>query len=230
MFQIRLFVTSATTLFRLQIVDAQHTSCDIKRGQNEQAAYYDRAVSDKEALEDGDTVRLQPVKMGRKDWSKGTVVKRLDERSHVKDTPTGVVRRNSQQLNKTTERPRRGKPPSWTKTLRDKPHSGTKCIKNKTFREHTTEDETPHDKTPDLFAVSVLSMRGFVLHSQQPADDPETLRSTDETENGEQLATPDSELSASRTTPLLERAPLSHQMWSNNQNTCQIESIWQNTH
>ena len=57
----------------------------------------------KQALEEGDTVRLQPFKLGRKDWSKGTVIQGLEERSYVIDTPKGVVRRNRQHLKKTTE-------------------------------------------------------------------------------------------------------------------------------
>ena len=94
---------TVTALLRPQVVDAQHTSRDIKRGQNRQAVYYNRGASDKQALEEGDTVRLQPFKLGRKDWSKGTVIKRLDERSYVIGTPKGVVRRNRQHLKKTTE-------------------------------------------------------------------------------------------------------------------------------
>ena len=65
--------------------------------------YYNRGASEKQALEEGDTVRLQPLKLGRKDWSKGTVIKRLDECSYVIDTPKGVMRRNLQHLKKTTE-------------------------------------------------------------------------------------------------------------------------------
>ena len=88
---------TVTALLRPLVVDAQHTSRDIKRGQNS------RGASDKQALEEGDTVRLQPFKLGRKDWSKGTVIKRLDERSYVIDTPKCVVRRNLQHPKKTTE-------------------------------------------------------------------------------------------------------------------------------
>ena len=50
------------------------------------------------------TRSLQPFRLGRKDWSRGTVVKRLDERSYVVDTPTGVLRRNRQHPKKTHER------------------------------------------------------------------------------------------------------------------------------
>ena len=74
------------------------------RSQNQQATYYNKRASDRQVLEEGDTVRLQPFRLGRKDWSRGTVVKRLDERSYGVDTPTGVLRRNRQHLKKTRER------------------------------------------------------------------------------------------------------------------------------
>ena len=41
---------------------------------------------------------VQPFRLGRKDWPRGTAVNRLDERSYVVDTPTGVLRRNRQHL------------------------------------------------------------------------------------------------------------------------------------
>ena len=46
---------TVTALLRPQVVDAQHTSRDIKRGQNRQAVYYNRGASDKQALEEGDS-------------------------------------------------------------------------------------------------------------------------------------------------------------------------------
>ena len=39
------------------------------RGQNRQAVYYNRGASDKQALEEGDAVLLQPFKLDHKDWS-----------------------------------------------------------------------------------------------------------------------------------------------------------------
>ena len=94
---------TVTVILRPQVVDAQHTNRDIKHGQNRQAVFYNRSAFDKQALEEGDTVRLQPFTLGRKDCSKGTVFKRLDERSYVIDTPKRVVRRNRQRLKKTTD-------------------------------------------------------------------------------------------------------------------------------
>ena len=94
---------TASVPLRPEVVDARHTQRDMRRSQNQQATYYNKRASDRQVLEEGDTVRLQPFRLGRKDWSRGTVVKRLDERSYVVDTPTGVLRRNRQHLKKTNE-------------------------------------------------------------------------------------------------------------------------------
>ena len=94
---------TASVLLRPEVVDARHTERDMRRSQNKQATYYNKRASDRQVLEEGDTVRLQPFRLGRRDWSRGTIVKRLDERSYVVDTPTGVLRRNRQHLRKTRE-------------------------------------------------------------------------------------------------------------------------------
>ena len=95
---------TVSALLRPEVVDAKHTERDIRRGQHQQATYYNRRASDLNALDEGDTVRLQPFRLGRKDWARGTVVRRLDERSYLVDTPTGVLRRNRQHIKKTNER------------------------------------------------------------------------------------------------------------------------------
>ena len=91
-------------LLRPEVVDAKHTERDIRRGQHQQATYYNRRASDQNALDKGGTVCLQPFRLGRKDWARGTVVRRLDDRSYLVDTPTGVLRRNRQHIKKTNER------------------------------------------------------------------------------------------------------------------------------
>ena len=95
---------TVSALLRPEVVDAKHTERDIRRGQHQQATYFNRKASDQNALDEGDTVRLQPFRLGRKDWARGTVVRRLDERSYLVDTPTGVLRRNRQHIKKTNER------------------------------------------------------------------------------------------------------------------------------
>lgn len=67
------------------------------------AAYYDRYSKDLEALEEGECVRIKPMTLGNKVWKKGTVSKRLDERSYEVDTEDGTLRRNRVYLRKTNE-------------------------------------------------------------------------------------------------------------------------------
>ena len=72
-------LSTASVLLRPEVVDARHTERYMRRSQNQKAAYYNKRASDRQVLEEGDTVRLQPFRLGRKGWSRGTVVKRLDE-------------------------------------------------------------------------------------------------------------------------------------------------------
>ncbi len=43
--------------------------------------------------------------MGKKEWEKGVVLRRLDERSYEIETPSGTFRRNRIDLRKTPEKP-----------------------------------------------------------------------------------------------------------------------------
>ena len=76
---------TASVLLRPEVVDARHTERDMRRSQNQQATYYNKRASDRQILEECDTVRLQPFRLGRKYWSRDIVVKLLDERSYVVD-------------------------------------------------------------------------------------------------------------------------------------------------
>ncbi len=53
----------------------------------------------------GDVVRIKPFVRGQKEWRKGTVSKRLDERSYEVDTDQGTLRRNRRFLNYSREKP-----------------------------------------------------------------------------------------------------------------------------
>ena len=94
---------TAPALLKPELVDIKHTQRDIKRGQAKQAEYTDKTAHKLPILLEGDTVRLQPFKIGEKTWAKGTVIKRLDERSYHVETPSGVLRRNRQHLKRTAE-------------------------------------------------------------------------------------------------------------------------------
>ena len=72
----------------------EYDKLKIKHSQTLQASNYNRRARDLPILEEGDRVRLKPFRLGQKEWSKGTVVARLDERSYDVQTPTGTYRRN----------------------------------------------------------------------------------------------------------------------------------------
>ena len=72
-------------------------------GQRRQALYYNRNAKDLTPLNEGDTVRMKPFRLGEKEWKKAIVTKRLDERSYEVDTGTTSYRRNRAHLRKTNE-------------------------------------------------------------------------------------------------------------------------------
>lgn len=95
-----------------------------------QAENYNKSAKDLAPLKDGDTVRMQPLVQGRKNWERAIVRRRFDERSYLIETPTGTYRRNRVHLRKTHEDPPaemtadrdvRASPPS-TPTVINVPH------------------------------------------------------------------------------------------------------------
>ena len=70
-----------------------------------QAYPYNRGAKDLPVLEEGDTVRMKPFRLGQKTRQRGTVTTRLDERSYEVDTPTGTYRRNRVHLRKSNNPP-----------------------------------------------------------------------------------------------------------------------------
>ena len=58
-----------------------------------------QGARDLDPLAKGDPVRVKPWQVGKKEWQKGVVKKRLDERSYEVELPQGVLRRNRVHLN-----------------------------------------------------------------------------------------------------------------------------------
>ena len=76
----------------------------MKDVQKRQARYYNAHAKDPPPLHEGDTVRLKPFQLGQKEWKKGVVVERLDERLYEIETADGsTYRRNRFHLRKTSE-------------------------------------------------------------------------------------------------------------------------------
>lgn len=66
---------------------------------------YNRSAKDMKPLYEGDTVRIKPFQLGDKQWAKGTIVKRLDDRSYEVESNgyQGTIRRNRVHLRKSKE-------------------------------------------------------------------------------------------------------------------------------
>ena len=90
-------------LLKPSIADEDATRAKLRLRQQQQARYYDRGARDLDPLEKGDHVRIKPWRFGKKEWQKGVVKKRLDERSYEVELPQGVFRRNRGHIRKTNE-------------------------------------------------------------------------------------------------------------------------------
>ena len=65
--------------------------------------YHDRGAKDLEEMAEGDSVRIKPSILGKKQWNYGTVVEKLENRSYVVESDDGILRRNRVHLKKTNE-------------------------------------------------------------------------------------------------------------------------------
>ena len=77
----------------------------LKSQQDKQAKYYNKTAHDLPVLNEGDIVRMRPYIKGSKEWKKGVVTKRLDDRSYEVETPDYTFRRNRHHLRKSNECP-----------------------------------------------------------------------------------------------------------------------------
>ena len=59
---------------------------------------YDRGTVVLPSLRPGDAVSLQPMKLGVNEWTRGTVVQKLQDRSYVVRTERGILRRNRKHM------------------------------------------------------------------------------------------------------------------------------------
>lgn len=99
----RTLLPTSETLLRPKV----HLDVDkvkLHASQRKQAKTYNEHAKPLPPLEEGDVVRMKPFQMQKK-WSKGIVIKRLDERSYEVETDNGNYRRNRVHLKKTEEPP-----------------------------------------------------------------------------------------------------------------------------
>ena len=96
---------TANLLAPQAVSDNELCRAKLEQRKQRQAQYYNRSAVDLDPLRRGDVVRLKPFQLGRREWQKGIVRSRLDERSYEVETPHHVVRRNRVHLRKTNEPP-----------------------------------------------------------------------------------------------------------------------------
>jgi hypothetical protein len=90
-------------LLQPQSIDSCITVEKLAERNRQQAKYYNRGAVELNPVDEEDVVRIKPFRLGRKEWEKGVVRKRLDQRSYKIETPHGILRRNRVRLRKTNE-------------------------------------------------------------------------------------------------------------------------------
>ncbi|XP_068749296.1 uncharacterized protein [Montipora capricornis] len=102
----RTLLPTTSTLLEPRSLSTKQEREKLKDVKKMQARYYNAHAKGLPPLHEGDTVRLKPFQLGQKEWKKGAVVERLDERSYEIETADGsTYRRNRIHLRKTNEPP-----------------------------------------------------------------------------------------------------------------------------
>nr|XP_058948927.1 uncharacterized protein K02A2.6-like [Pocillopora verrucosa] len=98
----RTLLPTTGSLLEPRTLSSSHEREKLKDVQKRQARYYNSDAHDLPELNEGDNLRLKPFVLGQKEWKKGVVVERLDERSYEIETADGSsYRRNRAHLKKT---------------------------------------------------------------------------------------------------------------------------------
>ncbi|CAB4004970.1 Transposon Ty3-G Gag-Pol poly [Paramuricea clavata] len=99
----RTLLPTTAKLLQPQSIDSSTTVEKLAERKRQQAKYYNRGAVELNPLDEEDVVRIKPFRLGRKEWEKSVVQKRLDQRSYEIETPHAILRRNRVQLRKTNE-------------------------------------------------------------------------------------------------------------------------------
>ncbi|XP_066022566.1 uncharacterized protein [Pocillopora verrucosa] len=98
----RTLLPTTGSLLEPRTLSSSHEREKLKDVQKKKARYYNSDVHDLPELNEGDNLRLKPFVLGQKEWKKGVVVERLDERSYEIETADGSSYRcNRAHLKKT---------------------------------------------------------------------------------------------------------------------------------
>ena len=102
----RTLLPTTGPLMESRTLSTSHEREKLKYVEKRQAWYYNANAHNLPELNERDTVRMKPFVLGQKEWKKGVVVERLDERSYEFETADGSsYRRNRAHIKKTNESP-----------------------------------------------------------------------------------------------------------------------------
>lgn len=85
----RTLLPSTSNLLEPRNPNTSHEREKLRDAQKRQAIYYNTSAHDLPVLSAGDTMQIKPFVQGQKEWKKGVVVERLDERSYEVETMDG---------------------------------------------------------------------------------------------------------------------------------------------
>lgn len=85
----RTLLPTTSNLLEPRNPNTSHEREKLRDAQKRQAIYYNTSAHDLPVLSEGDTVQIKPFVQGQKEWKKGVVVERLDERSYEVETMDG---------------------------------------------------------------------------------------------------------------------------------------------
>ena len=93
-----------TTLVQPRAPQSERHIQELNGRQFQQSKYYNQHPRDLPTLKEGDVVCMKPFQLGSKEWKKGTITSKLDERPYKVETPDGdTCRRNRYHLRQTKE-------------------------------------------------------------------------------------------------------------------------------
>ena len=91
----RTLLPTTKTLLQPRAPQSELDVQQLNRRQSQQCKYYNKHARDLPPLKKGDVVRMKPFHLGSKEWKKGMIASKLDERSYKVETHDGdTYRRN----------------------------------------------------------------------------------------------------------------------------------------
>ena len=139
---------TAKSLLQPSAHKTEETVEKLSRSQAKQAHYYNKNARDLDDLKQGETVRIKPFQLNQKEWTKGVISQRLDQRSYEVETPTGTYRRNRVYLRRSNEKSDTKQNHNYEENQDDKPSHENIQNQDDTQTNHTTvPDKATHDGT-----------------------------------------------------------------------------------